>query len=198
MQTEVYEWLLINIIPFVRFSLYYTSFKGWKYKRGYRLLRKGHILLTIDSKKLTTLLIPGEFTHAALCVDKSPNCEWEVSEMTHTNYTKSCFFDLCKEADRVVIGSCEDWDSDYIDQVLVPTCKSFENEKYDFAFKLGIKALYCSELVYLSDVEKRLKVNLEDLAGLGRPYVSPTGIYNSPNFKVIWDSDDELSFIKNP
>lgn len=192
MQTETYSWLLKHVIPYIRFSLYYTSFRGWKYKRGYKKLKKGHIILTLDKKKLTSLLIPGNFSHAALCVDKGPDSEWEVSEMTHTDYTKSCFFDICKESDRVVIGTCGDWDDEYIDKVLIPACKSFEGAKYDSNFELGVKALYCSELIYQSDIEKRLKYDLDDLAGIGRPYISPDGISKSPNFKVVWDSDDEI------
>lgn len=193
METEFYAWLLKKVIPYIRFTTYYTSLRGWKYKRGYKLLQKGDILLTKDLKKLTTLLIGGEFTHAALCVGVSPDCEWEISEMTHTDYTKSCFFDLCKEADRVVILRCADWDKDYIDKVIVPTCDSFVDAKYDDDFELGVKALYCSELVYQSDTEKRLKVDLSDLAGIGRPYVSPTDIWQAKNITVIWDSDKEFN-----
>ena len=189
MQTKIYDWLLLHVIPYIRFTTYYTSLRGWKYKRGYALLKKGHIILSLDRKKLTTLLIPGDFSHAALCIDKSPESEWEISEMTHTNYTKSCFFDSCKEADRIVICECLDWDEAYIDSVIVPTCKSFEGTAYDNSFELGIKELYCSELVYQSDLEKRLKVNLDDLAGLGRPYISPTGLFKAKNIKVVWDSD---------
>lgn len=190
MGTQVYFWLLIRVIPYIRFSLYYTSIRGWKYQRGYKLLQPGDFMLTVDEKKLTHLLIPGMFSHGCLCIDKGS--EWEVSEMTHENYTKSCFFDLCKEADRVVIMRCKDFDQKYIDEVLIPTCKSFVDAKYNVEFDLGIPALYCSELVYQSDKERRLKVNLEDLAGLGRPYISPDGLYKAKNCVVVWDSDQEV------
>lgn len=188
MGTAFYRWLLIKVIPFVRFSVYYTSLRGWKYIRGYRLLKPGHILLGVDRKKLTSLLIPGEFTHAALCVDKG--VEWEVSEMTHKHYTKSAFFDICKEADRVLILECTDWDDAYIEKV-VSACRALEAVEYDVAFELGIEALYCSELVYKSDIEKRLQVSLDDLAGLGRPYISPTGLLKGKNVRVVWDSESE-------
>jgi len=55
---------------------------------------------------------------------------------------------------------------------------------------MGVKALYCSELVYQSDFERRLDVNLEDLAGLGRKYISPDGLYKAKNVRVVWDSDE--------
>src|SRR6266498_2616908 len=88
MQTSIYRYLLLRVIPFVRLTTYYTSLRGWKCQRGYGLLQPGDILCTVDRKKLTTLLIPGEFTHTAVCVAHAcgdKGCEWEVSEMTHTD-----------------------------------------------------------------------------------------------------------------
>ena len=189
MNTDTYLWLLKHVIPYIRFTTYYTSLRGAKYQEGYKKLKPGHIILTIDKKKLTSLLIPGTFAHAALCLAKSdsPNV-YEVAEMTHTDYTKSYFFDICKEADRVIILECVDWDEEYVQQVIAK-CLEFEGAVYDVKFGFGVKALYCSELVYQSDFERRLNVNLEDLAGLGREYISPDGLYKAKNIKVIWDSD---------
>lgn len=158
--------------------------------RGYKLLQNGDILIMVDYKKLTHYIIPGKFSHAALCVDKGN--EWEISEMTHHDYTKSAFFDLAKEADRLVILRCEAWDADYIKNVVIPTCKSFVNATYDVTFSLGVKMLYCSEMVYQSDPEKRLQVNLDDLIGLNRPYLSPSELYDAKNVKVVWDSAKEV------
>ena len=139
-------------------------------------------------------MIGGQFTHAALCIDKLNHSEvfdpklYEVAEMTHTNYTESFFFDICKEADRVVILRCKDFDTTYI-QLVIKMCKSFSDRPYDGGFELGVKALYCSELVYQSDYEHRLQVSLEDVAGIGQPYISPTGLYLAKNIQVIYDSD---------
>lgn len=191
--TKFYSWLVLEIIPFIRFTTYYTSFKGWKYHRGYNLLQPGHIILTKDNKKLTTALIGGTFTHAAQCVGKHGTAQYpnfEVAEMTHENFTYSHFFDVCKEADRVVILECTDYDLEYVNKV-INKCLSFKYAVYDVHFDFGVRALYCSELVYQSDFERRLKVDLSDLAGLGREYISPTGLYNGKNVKVVWDSDAE-------
>ena len=191
MQTRFYAWLLKSVIPYVRFTTYYTSMRGWKYLRGYALLQPGDILLTLDRKKLTTLLIPGEFSHAALCIDK--DCGFEVAEMTHQDFTRSTFFDICKEADRVVILRCPAWDEAYL-KTVIGMCLSLEGCHYDYQFDLGIKALYCSELVYQSDVENRINAKLDDLAGLGRPYISPTGLWKTMergSTILIWDSDKE-------
>lgn len=209
MKTKFYNTLVLKIIPYIRFSLYYTSIRGWKYYAGYQVLEPGDIILGIDRNKLTTLLITGHlgkkastngqniFTHAAVCVDKGSN--WEISEMTHTNYTKSTFFDVCKEADRVVIIAATSFDPEYR-KAIVEKCKSFQDSQYDTGFVLdsqqqtqgtGIVDLACSELAYESDFERRLGASLEDVAGIGRQYITPTGLFLAKNVIVKWDSDKE-------
>lgn len=187
MRTPLYVFLLKKIIPYIRFTTYYTSLRGWKYHILYKHLEAGDIILTIDKKKLTTLLIPGEFSHAAMCISKDGS--WEVSEMTHSDYTKSCFFDICKESDRVVIlGVLNCTEEDKANAI--NKCKSLEKSKYDTFFKLGVEALYCSELCLVSWGNEKLKANLDDLAGLGRPYLSPTGIYKAKGVYVKIDSNN--------
>jgi hypothetical protein len=115
---------------------------------------------------------------------------YEIAEMTHTDYTKSHFFDLCKEADRVCILECVDFTPDYV-EAMIARCLSFESARYDSEFTLGVEALYCSELIYQADFAKFLEVDLSDLAGLGRPYLSPDGIYQAENVRVVWDSINE-------
>ena len=186
MGTSFYGYLLKKIIPYIRFTTYYTSLRGWKYHRLYKELQVGDVILTIDKKKLTTILIPGDFSHAAMCVSLDGN--WEISEMTHNDYTKSTFFDICKESDRVVIMRCKVCTKEQINKA-VDCCKKFEGSVYDNSFSLGIKALYCSELVYQSYQNNLIKANLEDLVGLGRRYISPNGLYTAENLYVVIDSD---------
>jgi len=171
--------------------MYYTSFRGWKYKRGHKLLQPGHILLCIDSQKLTTKLIGGTFTHAALCISKDDPDSGEIAEIVASGMEMAEFFDICRESTRVVIGKCTKWDIDYTHKVIAK-CKTFSGVDYDTSFGFGVKSLYCSELIYHSDYEHRLEVKLDDIAGLGIKYISPTGILNSPNFEIVWDSDEEI------
>jgi hypothetical protein len=178
--------MLKHVIPYIRFTTYYTSLRGVKYHKLYDELLEGDVLLTIDKKKLTTMLIPGEFTHAAMCV--SLDGKWEVSEMTHSDYTKSCFFDICKESDRVVIMRPRWYKPSDIENA-IEKCKSFDGAKYDVEFDLGIHALYCSELVYQSYEDNFLQADLDDFVGLGRPYISPVGLYHADNLEVVIDSD---------
>lgn len=185
--TKAWSWLLLKVLPFIRFSMYYTDFSGRQFYVGYRRLKAGDIILTKDKRKMTTLLVGGEFTHAALCVNLRDD-RFEVAEMTHHNFTKSWFFDVCKESDRVVILRCKDFDEEYIRHV-VEKCHSFSDCAYDVEFDLGTKALYCSELIFQSDFERRLKVDMSDVKGLGRQYVSPTDLYEADNVEVVFDSE---------
>ena len=185
MSTSLYKYLLKHVIPYIRFTTYYTSLRGKKYHVLYNQLQAGDVLLTIDRKKLTTILIPGDFSHAAMCISKDGF--WETSEMTHDDYTKSTFFDVCKESDRVVIMRPK-LSQQEIDAA-IEKCKSFEGAAYDSSFDLGIKSLYCSELIYQSYQGNSLGANLEDFVGLGRPYISPTGLYHAKNLTIIADSD---------
>ena len=187
MEGRAYAWVLYHIVPFIRFNFYYTSLRGKQYREGHALLRPGDIVLTRDNWKLTSFLIPGHLIHAALCVAKDDEGHFEVAEMVRVGYKKSEFYDVCHEADHVVILRCKDWDEEYIKEV-VKTCLSFDGLDYDIKFELGIKTLYCSELIVASDPEKRLDVSYDDLIGIGRPYISPMGIYHAKNVDLIWDS----------
>ena len=186
MQTKMYRYLLKHVIPYIRFTTYYTNLRGKKYHALYQQLIPGDVILTIDKKKLTTLLIPGEFSHAAMCV--SLDADWEVSEMTHSDYTKSCFFDICKESDRVVIMRCKKITDEQLSNAIAK-CKSLQDATYDAEFSLGIKELYCSELIYVSYENNLIEANLEDFVGLGRDYISPVGLYHAKNLKIVVDSD---------
>jgi len=186
--TKFWSFLLLKVIPYCRFSTYYTDFTGKQFYSGYMQLKVGDIILTKDKRKLTTLLVGGQFTHAALCIGGTI-VDYQVAEMTHVGYKKTWFFDVCKESDRVVIIRCKDFDDEYVRHV-VEKCKSFEGCAYDLEFDLGVKALYCSELVFQADFERRLQVDMSDAKGLGRQYVSPTDLYEAENTKVIFDSDD--------
>lgn len=206
MHTRFYKWLLKDVIPYVRGTTYYTSMRGRKYHEGYANLQPGDIITTVDKKKLTSLLIPGEMAHAAICVGLvSQGAPFEVAEMTHTNYTESFFFDICKESDRVVILRCVDWVGTYR-QAVIDAALSLKGAAYDVEFILGIEALYCSELELQCDliaadklgVDPRLMVDLSDLAGLGRPYLSPDGLLFAKNVICIWDSDGVWTGLMGP
>jgi hypothetical protein len=212
MQTRLYAYLMNHVVWRLRLSNYYTSFTGAQYHSGYEKLQPGMFILCVDNHKLVNAVVDGTFSHAALCVAKGtkyliePNrgamnalatYPPEIVELVHEGYNKAHFFDVCKESDRVAIFDCRDWSADH-KASMVDSAKLFENCSYDIHFTLGVEALYCSELIYQCDLEagggaNKLQVSLADLAGLGRPYISPDGLAKALNSICVWDSANELT-----
>ncbi|MCA6565602.1 MAG: YiiX/YebB-like N1pC/P60 family cysteine hydrolase [Pseudobdellovibrionaceae bacterium] len=183
MQTRLFAWVLKHIIPFVRFTTYYTKMKGDKAMAMLELARPGDFVLTVDKKKLTGMLIPGVVDHAAL-VGFSDH----AYEMTHEDFKVNHLLNVLFEADRALLMRLARIDHEYA-EAMIDKCLSFRGAVYDAEFKLGVKALYCSELVYESDYERRIGADLSDLAGLGRPYISPEGLLTASNVHCVLDTD---------
>jgi hypothetical protein len=190
MQTRFYVWLMLHVIPFVRFSMYYTKIEPSIVAIGYKYLEPGDFILAVDKKKLTSLLVPGIFTHAAFCIAKGMYKKAEISEMTHENYHLTTWCRFCNESDRVVIIDNPKWSQRYRNE-MVKKDKTFKDCKYDTSFEFGINALYCSEKNYHLDFKRTLGIDTSDLCGLGRKYVSPDDIAHASNARWKWDSDAE-------
>lgn len=207
MRTKPYLWSMKHLIPFIRFTTYYAlpdnkAFQQWGAlaNRGYLQLRPGDLILAVDSQKLTSKIIGAATkevgghvpyfmpSHVALCVAKGG--DFEVAEMTHHDYTKSTWSDVCSQATRIVIGRIKDWDEVYVNNTIIPMALSFTNKKYDDAFVMGVDSLACSELPYFADLENRAKVDLSPVVG-DNPYITPVGWMLAKNVKVIWDSNLE-------
>ena len=173
-------------------------------RKGYEHLEPGYLIFTIDDKKFTSKVI-GSATkeiggekpyfmpsHVALCVAKGRDLSWEISEMTHLNYTKSTWEDVCRQSTRVVIARCTDWDDEYVDNTIIPMATSpcFQNKLYDNKFQMSLNKLACSELPYHADLERRAKIDLSPVIG-NQPYITPVGWVLGENIEIIWDSDME-------
>lgn len=189
-KTRFYKWLLFKIIPFIRFSVYYAPIRGNKYHAGYKLLEPGDIILTDDEKKLTSILIKGKFSHLAVCVDKGPDCEYEIAEMTNKNFTKSWFFDICKEASRVVILRNPRWGDGYKMQ-FCDRVKAEDKSLYDGQFENDDNENACVELPIKGDYLKTIRIEPEFIKLLNRHFPTPDSFYKSPDLITIWDSDNE-------
>lgn len=190
MQTKAYGWLLKHVIPYIRFTTYYASFTGMNYEGARRTVQACDVILTTDKLKLTSVLIPGVVDHAALCLSDHR----EIAQMTHKDFTIDTMFDICKESTRVIIMRCEKiWGDPNYKYHMTQKCRGFAGAKYDGQFKLGVESLYCSELVYQADFMRFIECDLTDLAGLGRPYISPTGLLFAKNMKCVYDSEYKLT-----
>ena len=190
MATKVYNWFLSKIMPKLRLSNSYTKLDGDDYRVAYDRLKPGDIIVTSDNSNMITKLIGGMYSNAALCVAKDPSGKHiEIVEMIGPGYKEIAFYDLAKECDKMAILRCDAFDPEYVEK-LVERALSFKGATYDrkFQFESGLKALYCSELIYEADFERRMDVSLEDLVNIRREYISPTGLYMGKNISRIFIS----------
>lgn len=207
--TWLYDFYMRKIGPVLRLTTDYSRPDNKNYhqwgaleRKGYIYLQKGDIIFALDNKKVVAKII-GQATkdlggkkplfvpaHAALCIAKDRNSGFEIAEMTMRGFTKSTWEDVTREATRIVIGRCDKWDDDYIEEKMIPKVMTFTEKKYDKRFQMGEDTLACSELVYHADVEHRLEADIEPLIGTN-PYITPVGLLLAPNLKIVWDSDAE-------
>lgn len=201
MKSKPYNFFLRYIFPKLRFTTSYGGIPGHKYSEAYSKLKKGSCVLTVDKYKASAI-VPGIFSHAAPCVDLVKDWEsgkYEIGEMTAPGYTKSFFYDVCREATRIVIIDCVDFNE--VDRyALCEQIKKYEGTKYDNGFSLGVSDLYCSELFYQAEILTvgKFKFDLSDLVGLGIPYISPDGLLFAKNAIVLYDSEYELTGMTGP
>ena len=185
--TGFWRWLITGLLPRIRFSTSHGGISGRKFLKLSELLEPGDLILAYDNTLPTAFLVPGEFSHGALCISNDLQNPWQVSEMTHEGYTKSAFYDVCRRSSRVAIYRCFDWDEAYVNEV-IRAARELDGASYDAQFRFGVKQLYCFELLYQSDVEKRLKWLVGSLPGLGIPYVNSGSIIDAPNTYLVVDS----------
>lgn len=192
-KTKLWKWFVLDFMRITSINHFFVRHSGKEFYHAYNLLRPGDIILTSDSLSLSSFAIPGEWSHAGICVGKG--MEWEISEMLTTGYAKSHFYDIFTRAEKIKIIRCFGWSSDYVRKV-INNVKSYSAAEYDYTFGINnnkdvagtdIPFLYCSEMIWEADVARLLNVNLEDVAGLGRPYLSPDGLANSKNVITVWE-----------
>lgn len=191
LNTSFNRWVVLKLLPKLRFSNTYAKLSGLDYRLAYDRLKAGDIVLSTDKANLSTKLVGGKYTHAMFCVgkDSSGRALVEIVEMVGEGFKETDFFSVCKQADEIAVVRCDSFDPEYIEK-MVEKAITFRGTPYDVKFEMesGYKALYCSELVYDIDFEHRLEVSLEDIAGLGREYISPTGLFKAKNASIIFKS----------
>jgi hypothetical protein len=192
--------ILEKYIPYIRFTTYYPRFPRFKFQIFYSEVQVGDILLTVDYRKLTSILIPGDWSHAAIVVGKGKGLI-EVVEMTHKGFYETDLHKVCSESERVRIKRVVDprWG---VDKFITNVWKH-KGSKYNYAFlakekldprnKNGDKihpTNYCSQLVTQADEDNILDVNWDDLMGLGVPYISPDGLDKGKNLITVYDTGE--------
>lgn len=185
MSTRFYKFLLKYVIPEITF--FHATGPSYFFKEQLRKeMRAGDVLLSKSSFHLTNLLIGGKFSHASIVI--APD---KIAEMTANDFDVVNVDKFCKGTTRVALLRLKIEDEKYGQEMAIKAL-DFADREYDVQFKLGVEALYCSELCYQSDFERRFKADLSDLEGLGTPYISPYGLYTAEGLKVVMSWEDKL------
>lgn len=132
----------MSFMPKVRFS---TAYGGVSDKRYYEVnsqIKPGNAILAVDKAKLSSLFIPGKFSHAAIYSGHG-----SFYEMVGSGWKETSFFEFMKEYDEVmVIGTNLNLDLAW----------SLRHSKYDLEFEHNDKEFYCSEMVAYCDNRREL------------------------------------------
>lgn len=142
-------------------------------------MKPGDVLLSKSSGHLTNVLIGGDYSHAALVVSTD-----RIAEMTANGFDIVDVDKFCKQSTRICLLRLTPENEAY-GMLMAEKAMTFENAEYDLDFDLGVESLYCSELCYQADFEHRFQCDLTDLAGLGRPYISPVGLYHAKGLSIV-------------
>lgn len=169
MSTKFYRFVLRYVIP--EMKILHGVGPSYPVKQNIRdIMQAGDIILSKSKYRLTNILIGGNFSHAALVVGPD-----RIAEMSAKDFDVVNVDHFCEGCSSIMLLRLKNLSGEYGER-MAKRCMSFDNALYDLGFSLGVEALYCSELVYQSDYEKRLQCDLSDLVGMGREYISPDGL----------------------
>lgn len=160
MKFKIVRWFMQLVLPRIRFSNQYARLHGNDFYAAYLRLRPGDFILSVDKSKLSTYLIPGYWSHAAVCVGIG-TVSGEVAEMVSGGYQQITFFDFCKESDEVCI--IRPWANKEHAAQIVFECQKLKWAKYDLEFEHSDDEYYCSELCYASDKLNKLKIPAKEI-----------------------------------
>lgn len=181
MQTWAYRFISLHIVPHLYY--WFAPMRPIKeYAEITALIEPGDFLVSTSKFKLTHILIPGMIDHAAIYVGHG-----DVVEMIGKGWNKIPLRQFWREATNMAVLRLNPHDEAYAYE-MCGRANALKGTEYDIDFTLGVDFLYCSELLYVVDFENRAKFDLSDLKGLGKQYLSPTGVYQAKGCTVIYDT----------
>lgn len=190
-ETRLYNWFVKNILP----HIYLRKKNNLDANRIYLGIDKalseylnqsvksarGIVIGSRDPSKLSGKLIPGDVDHVGIL-----DCGY-VIEAVAEGVVKTTLEEFISRSEGVILCYGYKWDKEYRNNI-ANIANTFIGIGYDRKFKFGTEALYCSELVFESDIEGRCSYDSSDLAGIGRDYISPIGIVEAVGMTRIYDS----------
>lgn len=196
----LHGWILNLITPFLKWSsgkhLPFTHklITGLDYYQIEYLLQPGDIFLTRIRGELTTLIIPGFFSHAAIyCPEGAGDVNEFVMEAEGPGVVRTDLVSFLLSKDYVVIRRPRLTEDQRILAAQYATAQRGLPYDYNFKFSMsGQKAFYCSELVWWSYAQACALAKVEcpfvPVDQLGVATITPDDIYTSNNFNTIYDS----------
>lgn len=183
MSTKLYRFFLRYILPNIKFL--HAPGPNWDAKQKLReLMQPGDIMISKDTYALTNLIIGGKFSHGSVVTGKDT-----IAQMTANDFDVVDVNEFSEGCTRIALLRIKDLDGGYGEKVSL-FAMTLSDRRYDVRFTLGVEALYCSELCYQSDYEHRMEADLTDLVGMGRPYISPDGLYDAHGLEIIYEWND--------
>lgn len=188
---------LLNILaPFLKWAsgkhmpFTHKEVTGKNYREAVKLLKPGHIFVSKIDGELTSYIIPGTWTHAALYVGDEKVIEAEGEGVIVTDLIN---FMVTKDALLILepVGPDQFVRARACVLAIQQLGKPYD---YDLDFHISDqKAFYCSELVWWSYAEacKELSVPcpFRPRKTLGVDTVSPNDIAHDPQcFQIVYDS----------
>lgn len=190
---KLVQWLLLKVIPKIRLSTGYGRTSWDDYSAILERALPGDIIFSADRAKISTLLIPGDWSHVGIVAEKH-ECKCKIVEAVPEGVRITDLYSFCQTSDEVMlmrpyplsrslVENQEMFDRIMRDRALF--AKSLVGRSYDALFSRNNQALYCAELVH--EVWGGFcRFDWSDFLGLGHPYLTPDGIAESPDLVQVY------------
>lgn len=168
----------------IHFPFTHKKMSSKDYRSCKALMKNGMILLTNTDGELTSMLIPGFWSHVGMIVN--PN---EVIEAVGSGVRKVDLIDFILSRDYAVLLQPKWLTHEQMEEASIIAAAN-EGKSYDFEFSASTQSFYCSELAYYSYkmVDPTSPIELRDR--LGQMTFVPQDFWEASNkFEIVWISE---------
>jgi len=137
-----------------------------------KALANGDFLFTRRDYFLKNLVVPGRYHHVGFW-DKERQV---VIEMQNEGYEETQLEDFLARYTEVVVSKCEKFDVSYRTK-FVGNLRSYSSKEYDSNFSYNTKNMYCSEMGFQADQDRRMEYIPEKI--LWKTVIVPYGMFKS-------------------
>lgn len=177
------QWFLQKILPKIRFSTTYGGLTPPQFNWFLQTLKHGDVIVSKDSKKLSSKLIPGNWAHAAIAY-QAPGESIKIAEAIWPKIKSTDLFEFAKECeDLMILRPKLQSDDAFFQGLTLRLLTQYIGRPYDTHFSRGPRRLYCSELIWRLLPEFRF--DWSDFADIGFEYLSPDGVAECPDFEQL-------------